>query len=124
MMNKATAALGGDVEFSMVLLNEASAFPHGSDKPQKVVEGSVILMDCGCTVYGYQSDISRTWIHGAATPRQRQVWNTVKRGQDVALETAKPGVAAGTVDDRATGSPACPTEPATASAWTATKTPT
>jgi Xaa-Pro dipeptidase len=99
LMDKTTAALGGDVEFSMVLLNEASAFPHGSDKPQKVVEGSVILMDCGCAVHGYQSDISRTWIHGAATPRQRQVWNTVKRGQEIALEAAHPGVAAGAVDD-------------------------
>ncbi len=99
LMDKATAALGGDVEFSLVLLNEASAYPHGSHTQQTVGEGSVILMDCGCAVYGYQSDISRTWIHGAATPRQRQVWNTVKRGQEIALETAKPGVAVGAIDD-------------------------
>ncbi len=99
LMNKTTAALGGEVEFSLVLLNEASAFPHGSHTPQTVGEGSIILMDCGCAVHGYQSDISRTWVHGAATPRQRQVWNTVKRGQEIALETAKPGVAAGAIDD-------------------------
>jgi Xaa-Pro dipeptidase len=99
LMDKTTAALGGEVEFSLVLLNEASAYPHGSHKPQTVGEGSVILIDSGCTLHGYQSDISRTWIHGAATPRQRQVWNTVKRGQEIALETAKPGVAVGTIDD-------------------------
>jgi Xaa-Pro dipeptidase len=92
-------ALGGTPEFALALLNEASAYPHGSRKPEAVREGSVILMDCGCTVHGYQSDISRTWVHGAASARQRKVWNTVKRGQEIALETAKPGIAAGTIDD-------------------------
>jgi Xaa-Pro dipeptidase len=99
LMDKATAALGGDGEFSLVLLNEASAFPHGSHTPQVVREGSVILMDCGCGVHGYQSDISRTWVHGEASPKQRKVWNTVKRGQEVALEAAKLGAPCGTVDD-------------------------
>jgi Xaa-Pro dipeptidase len=60
MMDAATVASGGTPEFSLVLLNEASAYPHGSKKPQAVREGSVILMDCGCTVHGYQSDISRS----------------------------------------------------------------
>ena len=99
LMDAATRARGGDVEFSLVLLNEASAYPHGSAQPQAVREGSVILMDCGCAVHGYQSDISRTWVHGAPTARQRRVWNTVKRGQEIALETARPGVMAGAVDD-------------------------
>ena len=99
LMDAATAQLGGDSEFSLVLLNEASAFPHGSKQPQSVREGSVILMDCGCGVHGYQSDISRTWVHGEPTAKQRKVWNTVKRGQEIALETAKIGVAAGAVDD-------------------------
>ena len=99
LMDQATIALGGSPEFSMVLLNEASAYPHGSIKHETVHEGSVILMDCGCTVYGYQSDISRTWVHGTPTARQRKVWNTVKRGQEMALETAKIGVPVGTIDD-------------------------
>ena len=51
------------------LLNEASAFPHGSKVVQTVHEGSVILIDCGCTVHGYQSDISRTWVFGEPTAR-------------------------------------------------------
>jgi Xaa-Pro dipeptidase len=99
LMERATVSLGGSPGFSLVLLNEASAYPHGSVKPQKVREGSVILMDCGCDVHGYESDISRTWVFGQAAPRQRKVWNTVKRGQEIALETAKLNVAVGTIDD-------------------------
>src|SRR4249919_3126012 len=59
MTNAATVALGGVPEFALVLINEASAYPHGSNQPQTVREGSVILMDVGCNVHGYQSDISR-----------------------------------------------------------------
>jgi Xaa-Pro dipeptidase len=98
-MNGATVALGGSPEFALILLNEASAFPHGSSKPQTVREGSIILMDCGCTVHGYQSDISRTWVYGEPTARQRQIWNTVKRGQEITLATAKLGLPAGQIDD-------------------------
>jgi Xaa-Pro dipeptidase len=98
-MDAATAALGAAPEFSLVLINEASAYPHGSAQPQTVREGSVILMDCGCTVHGYQSDISRTWVIGAPSVKQRKVWDTVKRGQQIALETAKLGVPVGTLDD-------------------------
>ena len=99
LMDVATGALGGKPEFSLVLLNEASAYPHGSVKPQTVREGSVILMDCGCTVQGYQSDISRSWVFGVPTPRQRKIWDTVKRGQEIALETAKIGAPVGGIDD-------------------------
>ncbi|MGB5247422.1 MAG: Xaa-Pro peptidase family protein [Woeseia sp.] len=99
MMSDATAQLGGNVQFSMALLNEASAYPHGSDQPQVVTEGGVILMDCGCSVHDYESDISRTWVFGEPSAKQRKVWNTVKRGQELALETAKLGTPAGRVDD-------------------------
>lgn len=99
LMDNATVALGATPEFSLVLLNEASAYPHGSVQPQKVRDGSVILMDCGCAVHGYASDISRTWIVGEPTAQQRKVWNTVKRGQEIALETAKIDVPVGGIDD-------------------------
>ena len=99
LVDKATHEMGGSSEFSLSLLNEASAYPHGSVKHQTVREGSVILMDCGCTVHGYQSDISRSWIFGAPSDKQRKVWNTVKRGQELALETAKLGTPVGTIDD-------------------------
>ena len=98
LMQTATTRLGGDSEFALILLNEASAYPHGSRQPQVVHEGSVILMDCGCTVEDYQSDISRTWVHGEPTPRQRKVWDTIRRGQDMVYGAAKPGVPAATLD--------------------------
>ena len=99
LMDQATISLGGSPEFSLVLLNEASAYPHGSVKLQKIREGSVILMDCGCAVHGYQSDISRSWVFGQANARQRKVWDTVKRGQEIALQTAKINVPVGAIDD-------------------------
>jgi Xaa-Pro dipeptidase len=98
MMIAATGALGGAHEFSLVLLNEASAYPHGSIKPQQVRAGSVILIDTGCSVHGYQSDISRSWVFGTASRRQRQVWDTVKQGQELALATAKLGSPVGGID--------------------------
>jgi len=98
LIGDATTALGGGYDFSLALLNEASAFPHGSKVVQTVREGSVILVDCGCSVHGYQSDISRTWIFGEPTARQREVWNTVKRGQEIALETARIGTPVGNID--------------------------
>ena len=99
MMNAATGALGGEPLFALVLLNDASAYPHGTDAPQLLREGSVVLMDCGAAVHGYQSDVSRTWVFGEPTRKQREVWNAVKRGQELALETAEPGTPAGKVDD-------------------------
>jgi Xaa-Pro dipeptidase len=99
LMSTATAALGGDVEFNLILLGEAAAYPHGSGKPQIVREGEVVLMDCGCTVEGYQSDISRTFVFGEATKRQREVWEQVHKGQEIAFAAAKVGAEAGSVDD-------------------------
>ena len=66
--------------------------------PQVVREGSVVLIDTGCMYHGYSSDISRTWVQGEPTGRQREVWETVKRGQEIVLETAKIGAPVGDVD--------------------------
>jgi len=98
MLEAKITELGGDEPFSLVLLNEASAYPHGSDHPQDVRDGSTILIDTGCKLHGYSSDISRTWVHGTPSKRQREIWDTVKRGQEIALETAKVGVPVGDVD--------------------------
>jgi Xaa-Pro dipeptidase len=98
MMAAATDALGGTHQFSLVLLNDASAYPHGTKTPQTVREGSVVLVDTGCSVHGYVSDISRTWVYGEPSARHREVWDTVKRGQELALETVKQGIPVGDVD--------------------------
>jgi Xaa-Pro dipeptidase len=99
MMDAAHAALGAEPGFALVLLGEASAYPHGSGKPQLVREGEVLLMDCGCSVHGYQSDISRTFVYGKATAEQRKVWQQMRDGQQIAIEAARVGVPAGKVDD-------------------------
>ena len=99
-IDAATTALGGSPEFALVLIDEAAAQPHGSNKPQLVKRGSTILFDCGCTVHGYQSDISRTYVWGAPpTAEQRKVWNQVHEGQQIAIRAAKIGAPAGSVDD-------------------------
>lgn len=99
IMNGATVALGGKPEFALVLLGEASAYPHGTGKPQQVREGEVVLMDCGCTVHGYQSDISRSFVFGKANAEQRLVWGRMRKGQDIAFAAARLGAPAGSVDD-------------------------
>jgi Xaa-Pro dipeptidase len=99
MMNAAMAKLGGRPEFALVLLGEAAAYPHGTGKPQRVREGEVVLMDCGCTVEGYQSDISRTFVPGRAPDEVRRVWGLMREGQNVAMRTARIGTPAGAVDD-------------------------
>ncbi|MFA5965430.1 MAG: Xaa-Pro peptidase family protein [Sphingomonas sp.] len=99
LMDAATARLGGRPEFSLVLVGPAAALPHGSREAQRVSDGQIVLMDCGCTVQGYQSDVSRTFVHGAANAEQRKVWEQVAHGQQVALAAAKIGAPAGSVDD-------------------------
>ena len=99
LMSAATKALGGAVEFSMALIGESAAYPHGSDTPQKIAAGSVLLMDCGCAVHGYQSDVSRTFVKGGASSEIRKVWDQVRQGQQIALAAARIGATAGSVDD-------------------------
>jgi Xaa-Pro dipeptidase len=104
LIGDATRKLGGGYEGGLVLIGEATAYPHGSHKPQVVAPGSPVLLDCGCDVHGYQSDISRTFIYGAPpTPEQRKVWDQVRRGQQIAFAAAKVGAPAGTVDDAVRG---------------------
>ncbi|HEY0622158.1 Xaa-Pro peptidase family protein [Sphingomonas sp.] len=99
LMTAATRKLGGEVAFNLILLGEASAYPHGTGKPQKVARGEVVLMDCGARVHGYESDISRTFVHGEPTVEQRKVWGEMRKGQDVAFAAARIGTPAGAVDD-------------------------
>ncbi|RHW16427.1 aminopeptidase P family protein [Sphingomonas gilva] len=99
LMSAATRALGGSPEFNLILLGEAAAYPHGTGKPQAVREGEVVLMDCGCSVHDYESDVSRTFVPGAAPAEVRRVWDLVAEGQQVAFRAARIGRPAGSVDD-------------------------
>jgi len=81
-----------------VMVGESSAFPHGSSTPQVIREGSAIMVDDGCTVEGYQSDITRTFVLGKASDKMKQVFDIVHRAQAAALAAARPGAECGTVD--------------------------
>ena len=75
-----------------------TAFPHGSSTPQTLAEGDVVLMDGGCSVEGYQSDITRTFVFGKPTPRQRDIWDLEHKAQDAGFAAAKVGAPCETVD--------------------------
>ncbi len=100
LIDAATAALGGKASDGLVLLGEASAYPHGSAKPQAVREGEVVLIDCGCSVGGYASDISRSFVFGRVPDDVRRVWDVVAEGQQRALAAAQLGTPAGAVGRR------------------------
>jgi len=75
-----------------------TAFPHGSITPQKLQAGDVVLMDGGCSVEGYQSDITRTFVFGKPTRRQRDIWNLERKSQDAGFAAAKVGAPCESVD--------------------------
>ena len=79
-------------------LDEFTALPHGSRQPQTLREGSILMLDDGCEVEGYTSDITRTFVLGKATDKMKRVFDLVHRAQSAAVETARPGVPTSNVD--------------------------
>jgi Xaa-Pro dipeptidase len=83
---------------ALVLFAADSAFPHGTIAPQKLKEGDIVLVDGGCSVENYASDITRTTVFGKPSDKQLKVFDIVKRAQAAALKAARPGVACEDVD--------------------------
>jgi Xaa-Pro dipeptidase len=81
-----------------VQVGEFSALPHGSITPQTIREGTILLIDGGCNIGGYQSDLSRTFVLGKPTDKMRRVFDIERKAQDAALAAAKPGVPCEAVD--------------------------
>jgi Xaa-Pro dipeptidase len=81
-----------------VQVGKYSALPHGSATPQVVREGSILLIDGGCKVEGYSSDISRTFVLGKPTQKMKDVFEVEHRAQTAALKAARPGVPCEAVD--------------------------
>ena len=81
-----------------VSFGKYTAFPHGSSTPQKLKEGDIVLMDGGCGIDGYQSDITRTFVFGKPTERQRQIWDLERKAQNAAFAAARVGAACEAVD--------------------------
>ena len=84
-----------------VQVGEYTALPHGSVTPQVIREGTIIMIDDGCSVDGYQSDITRTFVLGMATDKMKRVFDIVHQAQSVALKTARPGVPLESIDTAA-----------------------
>jgi Xaa-Pro dipeptidase len=98
IISEAQDKLGGQSDFALTLFGESSAFPHGSVKPQTLKKGDVVLMDCGCTVERYSSDITRTVVFGEPSKRQLEIWNLEQHAQMAAFNAAKIGAACEEVD--------------------------
>jgi len=93
----------GDVGFNGVLFGEATAYPHGVPYPQTLKEGDMVLIDTGAPVDGYLSDITRSYVFGEPSKRQRDVWNIEKAAQEAGFAAAKPGNRCEDIDIAARG---------------------
>ena len=98
IQQEAQTRLGGSDVWALVGFGAASAFPHGSVQPQQLREGDIVLLDSGCALEGYQSDITKTTVFGKPTARQSEIWNLERRAQDAAFATAQVGATCGSVD--------------------------
>jgi Xaa-Pro dipeptidase len=96
----AKMGLRGD---ALVLFGAAAALPHGTVKQQTLREGDVVLIDDGCKVEGYSSDVTRTGVFGKPTEKIQSTFEIVRSAQDAALDAAQKGKLSGTVDDAARG---------------------
>lgn len=99
IINKAHAQMGARPDFALILFGVSSALPHGSIKPQSLKKGDIVLMDCGCRVEGYCSDITRTIVFGAEpTTRQLEIWNLEQKSQAAGFAAARIGIPCEQVD--------------------------
>ncbi len=102
VINKAQADLGAEPDFALILFGKASALPHGTVKSQFLGKGDIVLMDCGCKVEGYCSDITRTIVYGTEpTRRQLDIWALEQKAQAAGFSAAKIGAPCSEVDNAA-----------------------
>ena len=98
-IDQAHRAFGGsNSTFCIVSFGAATAMPHGPDGVQYLHEGDMVLIDTGCKIQGYHSDITRSYVFGEATQRQRSMWELEKSAQAAAFDAAQLGVACENVD--------------------------
>lgn len=104
-INQAHIAVGAPAGsyFCIVLFGEATAYPHGVKEPQVLQDNDMVLIDTGCQVEGYNSDITRTYVFGEANTRQREVWAHEKAAQAAGFAAAQVGAPCEAVDDAARG---------------------
>jgi Xaa-Pro dipeptidase len=97
------AELGAQHGFASVTFGVATSFPHGSSRPQVLKKGDTVMLDCGCQVDGYESDITRTVVFGEPSARQVAIWELEKKAQQAGFDAAKLGAPCENVDLAARG---------------------
>lgn len=95
------AGADGGSTFAIVAFGPYTAYPHGPAGEQVLREGDTVLVDTGCTVEGYHSDLTRTYVFGEPTARQCELWAIEHEAQQAAFNAVRPGVACGVIDDAA-----------------------
>ena len=102
-IDQAHRAIGADngSTFCIVQFGRATAYPHGLPGEQRLQEGDMVLIDTGCRVQGYHSDITRSYVFGAPTAEQRQIWALEQEAQQAAFDAVKPGAPCHVADDAA-----------------------
>ncbi len=102
-LDAAHRRLGGQPASRAVQFGEATAYPHGVPYPQTLAEGDMVLVDTGCFVEGYRSDITRSYVFGQPTARQREIWELELRAQQAGFDAAVLGAPCQAVDLAARG---------------------
>ncbi len=99
IITRAQQQMGGSGAGALCLIGTSTAFPHGSTQPQRLKKGDIVLMDCGCKIEGYSSDITRTIVFGAEpTARQTEIWELEKASQAAGFNAAQIGAPCENVD--------------------------
>lgn len=104
-VGEAHVRLGFDAPppFRIVLFGEPTAYPHGVPYPQTLRQGDMVLVDVGATLHGYYSDLTRSYVFGEPSARQRRIWDIAKRATQAAFAAAQPGAPCESVDRAARG---------------------
>lgn len=102
-INKAhsKAGISSGSYFCIVLFADDTQYPHGVSVPQPLKENDAVIIDTGCRLHGYLSDITRSYVYGEASEEYRTIWNLEQKTQLAAFEAAQLGAACGSVDDAA-----------------------
>jgi Xaa-Pro dipeptidase len=95
------AGSDGGSTFAIVAFGEQTAYPHGPEESQRLREGDLVLVDTGCQFHGYHSDLTRTYVFGKPTPRQREIWETERDAQAAAFAALRHGGPCHAADDAA-----------------------
>ncbi len=99
-IDEAHRAFGADngSSFCIVQFGQATAFPHGIPGVQHLCEGELVLIDTGCSVQGYNSDITRSYVFGKPSDAQRRIWDLERAAQQAAFDAVRPGVSCERID--------------------------